>query len=369
MVVVLAAAAVGRATFAGASPALPRQSAAQLLAKVSRAHVEQLSGTVKTSSHLGLPSLPGVAGGDLSPQSLLSGDHTLRIYLDGADRQRVDLLGTLAGSSLVHNGADLWSWSSSTNKATHTTLPAHPSRTGEQPAGKKPGTQELPDLAPQALAQHVLDTVGPTTTVSVGDPASVAGRSAYDLRIAPKTSDSLVKAVDVFVDSATGLPLRVTVLARGAKQPAIDVGFTSVRFAKPAGSLFAFKPPRGAKLTEGAGPRALGTFRARGKPSAAANGHAFLAPGRRIASPGTQRPQVLGTGWVSVVEIRGVPGGLLADKRLQALLQGTRTVKGSFGSGHVLTTALVSALITDGGLVFVGAVTPEALVRIADTAR
>ena len=44
-------------------------------------------------------------------------------------------------------------------------------------------------------------------------------------------------------------------------------------------------------------------------------------------------------------------------------------VTGDFGSGTVFKTRLVNALMTDDGKVYVGAVTKDALVKAADTAK
>jgi 2-keto-3-deoxy-6-phosphogluconate aldolase len=41
-------------------------------------------------------------------------------------------------------------------------------------------------------------------------------------------------------------------------------------------------------------------------------------------------------------------------------------VTGKFGSGTVFSTRLVNALVTDGGKVYVGAVTKDALVKAAN---
>jgi len=44
-----------------------------------------------------------------------------------------------------------------------------------------------------------------------------------------------------------------------------------------------------------------------------------------------------------------------------ALLRAARPVHGSWGSGHLLRTSLISVLITDGGQVLIGAVQPSVL--------
>ncbi|MFD6812427.1 DUF2092 domain-containing protein, partial [Streptomyces anthocyanicus] len=44
-------------------------------------------------------------------------------------------------------------------------------------------------------------------------------------------------------------------------------------------------------------------------------------------------------------------------------------VSGKFGSGTVFKTKIVNALMTDDGKVYVGAVTPQALVDAANAAK
>lgn len=359
-----------RATLANAAPSLPKLTAAQLLAKVAQADVKSLSGTVRTSADLGLPPLPSTEG-ELGPQALLSGEHTLRVFFDGPQRQRVDLLGRLAETKLVHNDRDLWYWSSSANKATHTRLPALPA---DLP-GTKMDPRKMPAGTPQAFAQMLIDAITPTTQVSVGTAATVAGRPAYDLRLTPKTADSLIKHADLYVDSATGLPLRATVLARGASKPAIDVGYTKITFSAPAASVFKFSAPAGAKVTEKTFP-GLGCLRGLPHPDKAWPRDAVPGPNRsgkarpdKARPPGAgDGPRVHGSGWATAVEIRGLPAGSTSDPRFALLLKGARTETGRFGSGKVLTTRLLTVLITDDGRIFAGAVTVPALLRIANAA-
>lgn len=357
-----------RATLASATPSLPELTAAQLLAKVAQADVQSLSGVVRSSNDLGLPALPDT-GGELGLQSLLSGEHTLRVYFDGPQRQRVDLLGRLAESKLVHNGRDVWQWSSSTNTATHLRLPALPTTRH----GTGPGGHKTPGATPQALAQMLLGAIGPSTQVSVGTAATVAGRSAYDLRLAPKSADSLIERADLYVDSATGLPLRATVLARGAGKPAVDVGYTQLTLGAPAASVFMFSAPAGAKVTQRSlpAPPPGGKILPHGAhPDKGWPGQAMPLDGEGMARPqlGAGAPRLHGSGWATAVEIRGLPAGATADPRLSVLLRSARTESGRFGSGKLLTSRLLTVLITDDGRIFAGPVTAPALLRIANAA-
>ena len=46
------------------------------------------------------------------------------------------------------------------------------------------------------------------------------------------------------------MPLRVQVFARGAADPAIEVAFTQVSFARPDAAQFTFNPPPGTTIVE-----------------------------------------------------------------------------------------------------------------------
>jgi hypothetical protein len=84
-------------------------------------------------------------------------------------------------------------------------------------------------------------------------------------------------------------------------------------------------------------------------------------------------PKVIGTGWGSVLIAKlpaasaGPSGstGATADTSLAQLMKVVGmlpTVSGSWGSGHLMTGTVFSALLTDDGRLVVGAVTKEALI-------
>ena len=59
----------------------------------------------------------GAGAAELS--SILSGSHTWKVWYGGQDRQRLALIGTLGESDIIHNGKDVWVWSSKAQTATH----------------------------------------------------------------------------------------------------------------------------------------------------------------------------------------------------------------------------------------------------------
>lgn len=322
---------------AGASVDLPERTPAEVLVLAQQAEVAALSGTVEVSADLGLPPMltggdgrhadpgmvPGPAGEALG---VLSGDTTLRLWADGPDRLRVQVLDDLAETDVVRNGREVWAYSSRSDTASHVRLP----ETDDAAAHE----DDHPALAPQELADRVLAAVDPSTAVRVDDAVRVAGRDAYELLLEPRAPESLVRRVALAVDAETGLALRVRVDASSGDEPAFLAGFTELSLDAPDPAVFEFTPPPGAAVEE-------------------------LDPGSADHGvPDTDRPdgtgpapQVLGQGWAAVLVLPGAP------EQEQLVDLAFVPVEG----GRLLATRLVSVLVTDDGRTLVGAVTPEAL--------
>ncbi|MFI8984377.1 outer membrane lipoprotein carrier protein LolA [Streptomyces antimycoticus] len=358
-------------------PDLPKISAQELISKMAASDAQQMSGSVKITTDLGIPSLPG--GGSLadlggaqggeesaSPESrlmeLVSGSHTLRVATDGPGKQRVSIVENAAEYSMIHNGDEIWAYDSGSNSAYHATAP-------EEAKAKGDHRQELPkDLrgaTPQEIAKTVLASVDDTTDVTVDGTSRVAGRDAYDLLIKPKAdSDSTIGSVRIAVDADNGVPLKFTLSPKSGGKAAIDVGYTKVDFGKPKASTFDFTPPKGAKVTE---------ERKADRPEAKDFGTKDFKDAQGVLSG----LKVVGEGWDSVARLdtpggaaSTTPGGDSGPGAASGLLGGFgKEVKGDFGSGTVVSTRLVNALLTDDGKVFVGVVDKAALVKAANAAK
>jgi outer membrane lipoprotein-sorting protein len=314
-------------------PALSNPSARHLIAQVlaHAASPTPLSGTVHESAALGLPSLPGEAdSASLSWQQLLTGNHDVRVWIDGPTRQRIAVLGQLSEAEVVHSGTDLWTYTSATNTATHTVLPANSRAEVRTPAAR---------FTPAGLATEALKAITPSTDVSVESATRVAGRSAYSLVLRPSDSRSTIRRVVLSVDSTTFAPVRVRIFG-AASAPAFDVGFSHVQFSRPNASVFNYSVPRGARVTR----TPMG-----GMPSGSS----------RADAPGSTK--VLGTGWTSVLEMSGSGG-------LQSVLPSQLSTPIAGSADRLVQTALVNAVLRPDGTVLVGAVRPALLERLAATA-
>ena len=331
------------AIIAGASsPDLPEKTAAELLVAVTDSD-QPFSGTVVQTSRLGLPEMPTSATAAAGPVALLTGSHTARIWYSSPEQARVAVMDQLDETNVIRDGGDVWVWSSRTNTAQHAVLPPHESGV--------PATPSAP-VSPAEAAAALLAAIDPSTEVAVDGTAEVAGRAAYELVVTPRDDRSLIQDVRLAVDGTTSMPLRVEVNSSGADEPAFEVGFTSVTFAEPADDVFRFNPPPGATVDE------LDLM--------AMDAHKGDEPAADLDENARPRPTVVGEAWTTVLVVPDVT--LPApdeDGVLDALLSGASTVSGSYGSGRLLETELLSVLLLDDGRLLVGAVEPDVLTEVA----
>jgi outer membrane lipoprotein-sorting protein len=342
---VAAAVALSTATTSGAAPNLAPRTAQQLLVAVQEHAATALSGQVHESLDLGLPTLPGDASpASLSWQSLVAASHTMRVWVDGVDKQRIALLGQLSEADVVHNGDQVWTYTSDTNSVSHSiTRPA-----GKHGKETKPDSSAMERYTPAGAAAAALKAIRPSTHVAVERSQRVAGRDAYTLVLSPKDPNSTVNQIRIAVDAHRFVPLRFEVLARGSSTPVFDTAFTKISYAIPSAKVFDFHRPAGAATSTNP-----------------------LAPNRRYergytgytplpSAQGAHRPTMIGSGWTTVAELDAASASGLSGGLLSAL---TNPV-GSTGS-RLLHTTLVNALFTPDGRAFVGAVSPAYLERVA----
>jgi outer membrane lipoprotein-sorting protein len=352
---------------AQASPNLPNRTPAQLLASISTdAKVPPMTGTVVETASLGLPQLPQT-GNATSMASLLTGSHTMKVYYQDSKHYRLSIPQPQSETDVIANGSKLWLWQSSSDSVTEFTQ-------ADQASAKNaaPKVAQTP-LTPQQAANQVLAKVGKTTLVSVQANVMVAGEPSYQLVLAPKDSRSLVGKVVIAIDGKYGVPLRVQLYAKGASSPAFQVGYTALQWVAPDPANFSFTVPKGASVDvvkpKGEAKSAKGST-----PSTAATG--FGSYGKSwltvVAFPQKDLMQGFGTisgssgsasssnGQQNIASNSNQGVGVSSQELINALLGTAKPVHGSWGSGTLVTTSLVSMLMT-GGEVYIGAVQPTVL--------
>ena len=335
---------------AGAEVPLPERSPQEVLALLAESDVDTFSGTVEQTSDLGLPSLPSLSGEEMglgAGLEALTADHEVRVYADGPDRFRLQVLDESGERQLVLNGAEAWTYDFRENEAVRITLPDGAKERIESRLNELKSEQTM---TPSAIAERALAAIDPSTEVTTRDNVRVAGRSAYELMLSPRSEDTLVGSVAIAVDAETGMPLRASITARGETAPAASVAFTRLSLDAPEESLFTFSPPAGADVTE----KTLSEKTVTEKTPSGDSDGVEARSGEHHATH--EEPTVVGSGWSAVAALPAgsVPAEVSSNP---LLLEATTPVAG----GRALSTALFSVLLTDDGGAFAGAVPVEQL--------
>ncbi|GAA3572019.1 sigma-E factor regulatory protein RseB domain-containing protein [Amycolatopsis ultiminotia] len=325
---------------AGAAPKLPQVSAEDLVQSVMTAKPSAFDGTVHVSNNLGLPNL----GNAIPGASALDVD-SAHVFSDGAGKAKISLAQGASQETIIHDGTSVWDYKSQSNTATKTTVPA-------DVATKQHGLGADQTGDPATTAKDLLSKVRESSTVSVDGTATVADRPAYELVLTPKPSErTLLREIRVAVDSQTRMPLRLSVLSNGTADPALQLAFDQIEFAPQSADLFAFTPPKGAKVTE---------------KTAKADDR-----GKAVAEQAKQDTKVVGDGWDTVLTGK-LPADALQQKQAQGGEKGSvdpqkllsrvaKRVSGEWGSGYLFSTKVGTGVLTDDGRFAAGAVPEQVL--------
>lgn len=364
---VIVAFAVGASVSANAQVNLEPKTPQQLLEMIASSKLTDFSGTTSATVDLGIPQLPDLGGAGMmnkpdaapdtsnesgtttSPEasifatlSAISGTHEARIFIDGPDKARVQIMDAMDEQDFIRNGKTIWKYDSSDNTVIKGTLPEATSTKIPQRSGTPPTPAELTD--------SLIAMMGPHTQMSVQDGTRIAGRDAYTLELMPRSDDSLVAKVSIGVDAQTGAPLRVVVDAVDQQTPAVSMGFTSFTPQTPDAKIFEFTPPAGAQISETKIPHEA-------KPQLKGHKNSTNKP----QGPPDPSDAVHGTGWESVVviEAKDVPKELATNELLRQL---ATPVEG----GKLLHTSLVNVLLTNDGRMVLGPVSVDRLQAVAN---
>ena len=363
---------------------LPDLSPQQVMVLMQGADVTEFSGTIVKSSNLGLPTLefssmmsedsiaqmeekmpaemadfvPAVFESNTLTQAieLISGSHTIRVYVSGQDKLRAQILDPMSQRDLIVNGNEFWVYDAKMATALTGTVDIE-----ADPAKQAEAEQKVLDYAdsialdlssPEAIADYLVSMVDETSQIEVGKDHSVAGRSAYQLIISPDSPNSLVASAAVSVDSETGMPLKVEIFSTTQVEAAMTVGFESISFGSVDQGLFSFTPPAGTSVETFDADELMATLDGYEKPEGYVSDYEVPA-----------EPEVLGSDWDSVVHLAALPADIPQDLMATELFADMLT---EVPGGKVFSTPLVNVLLTDSGEVYMGAVTIDYLLSLAN---
>jgi len=363
---------------------LPDLSPQQVMVLMQGADVTEFSGTIVKSSNMGLPTLefssmmsedsiaqieekmpaemadfvPAVIESNTLTQAieLISGSHTIRVYVSGQDKLRAQILDPMSQRDLIVSGNEFWVYDAKMATALTGTIDIE-----ADPAKQVEAEQKVMDYAdsialdlssPEAIADYLVSMVDETSQIEVGKDHSVAGRSAYQLIISPDSPNSLVASAAVSVDSETGMPLKVEIFSTTQVEAAMTVGFESISFGSVDQGLFSFTPPAGTSVETFDADELMATLDGYEKPEGYVSDYEVPA-----------EPEVLGSDWDSVVHLAALPADIPQDLMATELFADMLT---EVPGGKVFSTPLVNVLLTDSGEVYMGAVTIDYLLSLAN---
>ena len=357
---------------------LPDLSADELMVMMQAAEPAEFSGIVVKRSNLGLPTLelssmlseaevermrektpeefaefvPEVieTEGLAEAMELIAGEHRVRVFV-GETGMRAQILDRMSQRDLIVSGNTVWSYDSREQTATFAELDKQKLAEGEAQAMAELNAYAAQiglDLTdPQAVSDYVMSLAGEDSVITVGTDHWMAGRTAYQLIVTPKSDVSMVASVVVSLDSETGMPLALSVNSVAQAEPAMEIAFESISFADQDEALFSFTPPAGTEVTN------LNELESN-KPDLE-----MWMDMDEMEALEKPEPEVLGEGWASVVMMSSAGD---KDMFAEGLFAELMT---EVAGGKVFTTPLVNVLVTDSGDIYAGAVTVDYLLSLA----
>jgi hypothetical protein len=352
-VVAVAAVAVSiPGVVSGRPVSVARVSAASLLATVRGSGHVAYRGYAQTSGSLGLPSV----GWLKDAANLLGRTSRLRIWWADPGHYRVDLLGPAGERDTYREGGVRLLWDSEHRRVTTTS------------ADDGPHLPVPPDLTPPELARRLVAPASPAE-ISVGPPDRVAGRPTHRLDVRLADRRVLAGRISVWVDTASGLPLRVAVVPRGATRAVLTSGFLQVSLGPPVDATLRFVAPPDADHQIGGLP-SITDLAERLPPGQLPGRLGDLVREddmRRYGEWGASAVATYGKGYVlvAVMPVGTVDARLLLDRYASPLHPVRHR---PYGDEIALRTPLLSALLfsgPDGGYALAGTVSADELDRVA----
>jgi hypothetical protein len=146
----------------------------------------------------------------------------------------VDAVQTTGEAGTYRDPSGIWSWDYEQDTIVRTSEP----------------TVRLPrvsDVEPAALARRLLSEAR-ASDVSRIPSRRVAGRDAAGLRLRPSDNGTTIDRVDVWVDPATGLALRVEIYGKDTPRPVLETAFLDFSAQTPPASATRFSPAEPDKI-------------------------------------------------------------------------------------------------------------------------
>jgi hypothetical protein len=233
VLLMLAGVAVAVASRSDAEAPPPAKPLAEAISDAMSAPAPQgVSGRIEFRNNLvDAAALPG--GGE---NALLAGAEG-RFWIAPDGRARLELQSLVGDAQIALDGDKLALFDPASDTVYELTLPAAP----------RAAAAEAPTAGAIQLA---LGRLAGGLALSDAKPGTVAGESAYTVRISPRHDGGLVGAAELAWDAAHGVPLRAALYAQGEREPVLELEATDIDFGPVAEQDVAIPRPAGARVIE-----------------------------------------------------------------------------------------------------------------------
>lgn len=160
-----------------------------------------------------------------------------RLWVTNDGRGRLELQSDAGDAQIVWDANQVTVYDATSNTAYRATLPA---KTGTQ-------THQSPSVPQIAQA---LSKLGAHWSVGGATPTDVAGQPAYSVTVSPTDSGGLLSSAEIAWDAVRGVPLRVSVYAKGVAKPVLELTATEVSYGAVSASDVDVSPPAGATVVD-----------------------------------------------------------------------------------------------------------------------
>lgn len=325
----------------GAPPTRPD---AELLARVQASGSVGWSGRAESTGSLQLPSSDSFA----TLGQLLGEQVEMRAWWRGERSWRVDRIRSTGETDTFRDGNGQVRWIFESERATYSPV----------------STLRLPgavDVLPPTLGRALLQGATPDELTATAG-RRIAGVDAVGLVLTPSEAATTVGRVELWLEPATGLPLRVDLYADGAT-PVLSTTLTALMLGDPDPADVRFDPPASVSLA----------YEESTDVVAAANGLQVADLPRALAGLGTRDGDapgavgVYGRGPTTmlVFPLRGSVAGPLREQ-LQRNGAASRSPQGTLAPVGPVNLLLTRFPGRGGGYLLAGTVTPETLAEAAD---
>lgn len=230
-----ATAAIALATTAGGGSKPPPKPLAQAVHdSLGGPKVGGVTARIKFTNHL-------IDSGAIVGSTPLVSGASGRLWASPDGKLRIELQSRSGDVQVVSDGKSFLVYDGSSNTAYRGELPQH--RSQRQSSANHDNQPSL------AQIQQSIGQVRQHAAVSGAIATTVAGQSAYEVRVTPQNGGE-VSAVSLAWDALRGVPLKIAVYARGDSSPVLALTAQSISYGSVPASIFAISPPKGAHIVD-----------------------------------------------------------------------------------------------------------------------